>query len=280
MAITSAIVYTNPVGSSITVSQLDDSDRLIKTEVQERMEESIIDTAVATWANTTAKACKKGFPRIFVDDLAGKAGLTPLYDGKLFYATDGTNADSFDVYNGGWTPVPIGSSNLLANAVTTAKITDLNVTTGKLAAAAVHGWQTAVSNTTDDANATSTWICIGDGGGAGTRLTFTITPTSSSSVIMIWGSAHVSKATNGGPVGLRIRNTTDNVTLDEAESLAQGTIGDGTPVVQRISLMGTATGLVGDKTFELQFNSKNNNATAHVRGDVVASRFMAVDFKK
>lgn len=94
MAFANAWVESDPNGDVIFVSQLDDSDRLIKGAVRERMEgdpaapdlTGLIE--VGTW--TSAPKPRKGAARIYVDTQANilTFGVTKREDGRLAIASN------------------------------------------------------------------------------------------------------------------------------------------------------------------------------------------------
>lgn len=91
MAFTESWVETDPDGSVITVSQLDDFQRASKRQIRERLEGDPANlnlSGVYEAGSFAATAIvKKGVARAFVDT-AANIGTYPLQDGRLFIASD------------------------------------------------------------------------------------------------------------------------------------------------------------------------------------------------
>jgi hypothetical protein len=300
MAISHTIDTSDPDGATKTVSYLDDSARQFKVDVQERMEDSLIDTSIAGWNNTTTKELIEGLARIFTDTRAAKSGLARLKDGKVWVGTDADNTNAHEYYNGAtWVAVPIGTANLLADAVTaakivadavtTAKILDLNVTTGKLAASAVSVVPAEVTSSTD-IGVTGVGFLFPTAtpftGSAGTSLLrLTITPASTASVFVFifqgyFGLVQGGAATETGFV--RIRNSTAGSTVTQGKTINQGQITNAnTGERQWVTLVGFVTGVaVAATNFDVELAGSHANAIIHLRNDEQACRFMAIELKK
>src|SRR3990167_3167419 len=188
MAISNVIDTADPDGATKKVSYLDNAIRTVKIDVQERMEDSIIDTGVTGWTTTTSKELKEGLARVATDTRANKATFTTIFspqvlkDGKIFVATDADNTNAFEYYSGAaWTAIPVGTANLLSDAVTTAKILDANVTTAKIAANAVVALRADLTNVTDDQVAAAYAVI---GLFSGDDFTISFTPNSANSIIV------------------------------------------------------------------------------------------------
>lgn len=89
MAFTESWVETDPDGSVITVSQLDNFERATKRQVRERLEGDPANLNLSGVFETfgTGAVVKKGVARTFTDTIAN-IGSYPLQDGRLFIATD------------------------------------------------------------------------------------------------------------------------------------------------------------------------------------------------
>lgn len=93
MAFTESWVETDPDGSVITVSQLDNFERATKRQLRERLEgdpanlnlSGVFESSGGGFAS--AAVVKKGVARTFTDTIAN-IGSYPLQDGRLFIATD------------------------------------------------------------------------------------------------------------------------------------------------------------------------------------------------
>jgi len=94
MAFSNAWVETDPDGSVITVSQLDNSDRLIKAAVRERLEGDPaapdLTGLIEVGSFTSAPKPRKGAARVYVDTQANILvfGATKREDGRLAVASD------------------------------------------------------------------------------------------------------------------------------------------------------------------------------------------------
>ena len=89
MAFTESWVETDPDGSVITVSQLDNFERATKRQVRERLEGDPANLNLSGVFETfgTGAVVKKGVARAFVDTIAN-IGSYPLQDGRIFIASD------------------------------------------------------------------------------------------------------------------------------------------------------------------------------------------------
>ena len=251
MAITHTIDPTDPDGTTKKVSYLDNAIRQLITDIQERMEDSIIDTGVTGWNTTTTKVLKEGIARVFTDALAGRPAFGR--DGRLFIEnTAPSNTDSFQYDTGAaWVDVPIGTDNLLANSVTIAKV----------ASQTVHKFETEITSNIDHTHNAATWLSLGP------TLRFTTTPNSTSSIMVYRLMGMAWKANGVGSNGqIRIRNTTDNVTVAEMR-VARDTTAAATGAIP-ICMVGTMTiGAVAAKTVEVQIACSDAN-TFHFDGSL------------
>lgn len=273
MAISHTIDTNDPDGTSKNVSYLDDSVRQEKVDVKERIEDSIIDTGVSSWVSTTSKELKEGLARAFTTTKANQATIATdfspqtLVDGKLWVGTDGDNTHSFEYYNGAaWTVIPIGTSNLLASSVTTAKI----------AAQAVTAFSAEQTSTADITQNAAAWVQAGTFG-------VTVTPNSTSSILVMRFMCMAWKAT-GGTGQIRIRNTTDGTTL--AETLVDSANFGTKAKAISTSLVAFATfGAIAAKTFQVQIACSDANVF-HLDGTItdidaaaIPLRFQAYEIK-
>lgn len=92
MAYTKNWIETDPVGSAITISQLDNSDRDIKVAVRERLEGDAADAlsgVIITFA--TLAHPKLGAGRFYCGG-SGSLGAAALQDGRGYFTTDAGNS--------------------------------------------------------------------------------------------------------------------------------------------------------------------------------------------
>lgn len=285
--ISSTIVLTDPDGSAIDISQLDNAIRLAKTEVSERMS-GLIDTGHTAWSTTTEKEFLQGLARVYtgVADPTAAAGHT-LKDGQLYIKTNADNTAALKAYYAAaWNEIKIGKANLLNDAVETAVIKDLNVTTGKIAAAGITAWQTEVSYTGADINDGANAVWGHTAKCAAAALTFTITPFSTASIVYCYlEGSH--RATGGGYGSVRIFKSTAGATgtkqLCVARCLNSGTTTDD----QSFRIAGLFTGENVAITVRVEVARSAAGATYHLdptavdaTGVAMPLRFGAYEVKK
>lgn len=130
MAFGNAWVETDPDGSVITVSQLDNSDRLIKAAVRERLEgdPAIPDLTglIEVGSFSAAPKPRKGAARIYVDTAANILAFTATKreDGRLAVASD--TGILYHVATAAVVPVKIAAGDVVSGALT---VTQLTITT-------------------------------------------------------------------------------------------------------------------------------------------------------
>lgn len=272
MAINSVINESAPDGSVITVSQLDNADRTQKVDERERLEDSIIDSAIATWNSTTTKELQEGLARVHTTTRAAKAAITRLHDGKVWIGTDGDNTNAFEYYNGAaWTAVPIGTANLLTNAVTNPKIT----------AGAVHGLRANLSNTANDTVAGASPTLIGTT--AGTDFTVTFTVNNSNSTILLAMFARPSLSGGGASDIGHMDFTHDSggtTVIDTFATSRQDQIATGTTNQRHLmTCISMVSGLTGSVTFQARMYATAGQ-TICLEGDEFTARFFVVELMK
>ncbi len=286
MAISSTIDVSDPDGATKKVSYLDNAIRQHKVDVRERMEDSIIDTGVTGWLTTTSKELKEGLARVATGTRANEANFTTTFspqilrDGKIYISTDADNSQAVDYYDGAaWVDLPIGTANLLTNAVTTAKITDANVTTDKIAVAAVTALRANLTNTTDDTVSSVTPTMIGTL--SGTDFTVSFTPHSADSVIVCVLQCRPSLSGGGANrVGFfDILESVGLTVLATFRTQRQGLIGEATTEERsHMTMIGIQTGVTGARTYVARMYCENAADTLHLEGDVQVARFMVFEF--
>jgi len=279
MAISSTIVLTDPDGSSITISQLDDAIRLAKTEVSERMS-GMIDTGVTSWASTTEKEWLEGIARVFVDtaDPAAAAGHT-LQEGELYVKSNANNTDAFKAYrSAAWNHVLLGTANLLTDAVTTVKLA-----TGAPAstARAVSIWQTELTDVDANSDATTTWSTPA----SIAALTFTLTPETTNSIMCFYCTGHHYMSTGAGFGGVRIRKTTVGATGAKTLAIARTLLDDPNLDFQQFSLFGWFSGETAAMTVAVQVAKSSTgtyvlDGSPTLDGDTMPIRFGAYEVKR
>lgn len=280
MAITDSIDVSLPDGTVQYVRDLDDAIRTHKRQVEERMEDATQGLIAGDWSDTSTKELKEGIGRLFTDTRANQAALTRLVDGKVFIATDPlVTGVAFQYYTGAaWVDVPIATANIMADAITTAKIANSTgaadgVTTAKLATNAVTVFQTEFTSSglVETSNVAYTLA---------TGFTQTITPNSTSSYMCLELQAMIS-ISNAAEGQIRIQNTTAAVTIAEMQTLNFGSIPPGGPY-QFITLRGYDTGRAGAQTYEVQYRHTTGGGAnrTSLRGDVITSRYNAWEIKR
>lgn len=263
MAISSVIDTTVPDGATQNVSVLDNAIRQHKIDVGERMDDSLIDTSVAAWANATQKELIEGLARIFTTTAAAKPTLR-LFDGKLWVRTLAdtpiTGEASFQVReNSAWEHVPIGEDNILADAIVTAGIVDAAVTTAKTANNALIATPAEVTDNQSRAvpNTQTSWGIV-----PSASLSITHTPESARSLLVCTFQALTFKVTTGYGA-IRIRNTTSNTTL--ASARAQHRSDGANPNL--FLLTGYETGVSGAQTIRIEAVSDGTGGDFNIEGD-------------
>lgn len=130
MAFTNSWVETDPDGSVITVSQLDNSDRLIKNAVRERLEGDPaapdLTGLIEVGSFAAAPKPRKGTARVYVDTQANilAFGATKREDGRLAVASD--TGQLYHVATAGVVTVKVAAADVVSGALT---VTQLTITT-------------------------------------------------------------------------------------------------------------------------------------------------------
>lgn len=290
MAITDSIDVTLPDGATQYVRDLDDAIRTFKRQVEERMEDATQGLIAGDWSDTTTKELKEGIGRLFTDTRANQAALTRLVDGKVFIATDPlVTGVAFQYYNGAaWADVPLATANLMADAITTAKIANSTgaadgVTTAKLATNAVTALRANLTNVTDDTVASVTLTLIGTT--SGDDFTVSFTPDSADSIIVCILQCRPSLENGAGGdthVGIfSIEETVGATTLASTRTYRKEKIQESASDERvPLTLIGVQTGVSGARTYVAKMATSNAATTLHLEGDVVIARFMVFEFKK
>lgn len=172
MAFANPWVETDPDGSVITVSQLDNSDRLIKQAVRERLEGDPatpdLTGLLEVGSFTGAPKPRKGAARVYVDTQANilAFGATKREDGRLAVASD--TGRLFHVATAAVVAVKLDPSDVISGALS---VTQLTITT---AVSRIIPGATSLS-LRDTANGADN-LLITNAGLASFRNTVTVTP--------------------------------------------------------------------------------------------------------
>lgn len=274
MAISRAINLSQPDGATITISELDDATVTHKVDVQERMDDSILDTSGGvTWiTSTTPKHLKKGLARLHRTTAATKpaaaahsAERSALTSDQIWIrdVTDSPVASeaSFQYYDGAaWQDIKVGANNVMDSSV-------------------LPGIQTTTDGTSHIVNS-ATWTNVDSV--AGTLPQMTITPISTSSIFLVWATGQI-QAGVGSQMGVRLYNVEDTTALC-GTFMQQHNDGGLATVVVPFHIQAYVTSLAAARTVRLEFvrtagiNGNLFGGTV-IDGFTFATRLGAIQFK-